>query len=1097
MKKNKFFLIFIAIVFLLLIVSMVFSYYYVHYRHKEKIHVMKLFSDIELNLFKSNSAINDFNPDSLDKNESLVNSLEKLSTSFEKLKSSLKYSASIGANDKNSSLIKQLELASEELEEYLELSWLIVSNNLNSEEIIILQAANIEKLNTFLSISNLLNQTYLDIINVDQEKLELIQELRIAITVVLFTTLFIWLFIYIKNVGTAQQRIKDSESKYRNIFLNSPLGIFHFDSDGIITDFNEKFIEILNSSREKLTGINLLQLPDKKLAEQVRLTLLNGYGYYEDLYTSITSGKKVNAKIYLRGIRDLDNRIISGMGVVEDISELKKVENNLRESLEKNSAIVSALPDLLFQLDSDGTFTEYYANTDEALYLDPAIFIGKKVSDIFPKELSDLTMEKIYAAKVTGEMQLYEYPLEMNDEIRYYESRIVKSGENSLLAIIRDITENKRIAEMLQASRERYEAFIDETHEGIYRIEFTMPISTNLPSEEQAKLFYKNGYIAECNSAFVKMYGAKYPYELIGKQISEFHDLERYPENFNKTVDLINRGYRVENQHTTESDKKGNTLHFSNNAFGIVEDGFLLRIWGTQKDITALIEAEEEKKILYRAVEQSPVSIVITDLNGNIEYVNPKFEDVTGYSYDQAIGKNPNILKSGRTTDEQYKELWEKISGGETWTGIFQNKKKNGELFFESASISPITDEDGSVRHYIAVKEDITELTKAQIELKNYKEYLEQVVERRTEELNNKNIFLRTLIDTIPNPVFVKNRAGKYTDVNKAFIELFELGFDEIIGETVKKIANTQIASEAEEADNKLLKEHGKIIYESVAQNKSGRTIPIMVYKASFGPEEEVPEGIVGLIIDITKSKETQHQMQKALEQERELNEMKSNFISLASHELRTPLTAIYSSTELIEKFGRKWTEDKFHSHIARIKYSVENLTDLMEDLLTLSRVETGKIEFSPSRLKLKKLVEENLISLEPLKKATHNFKVEFNLKSEEYFLDEKLIKYIIQNLISNALKYSPDGGDVELFISDYDDNINIKIKDHGIGIEQEELNNLFEPFYRGRNVSNISGTGLGLSIVKEAVELHNGTINVNSEIKKWTQFEIILPLIQ
>lgn len=656
---------------------------------------------------------------------------------------------------------------------------------------------------------------------------------------------------------------------------------------------------------------------------------------------------------------------------------------------------------------------------------------------------------------------------------------------------------NDKYQKNLVEFNERYKTYFNKTHEGIYRIEFREPINISLSPEKQAELYFEHGFVAECNNLFARMYGAKSSEEVVGTAIINFNGSDNFKENFNEAIQLARKEFNVENQITVETDKNGNTHYFSHNTFGIVEDGYLQRIWGAQRDVTAEMLEAEEKKILLRAVEQSQVSIIITDINGKIEYVNPKFEEVTGYPIDEVLGKNPNILKSGLDYDTKYEELWKTISSGKTWSGTLHNKKKDGQLFYESTIISPIADEAGRIRYFVAVKEDITELTEAQHELQNYKEYLEDLVEKRTKQLENRTVFLRTLIDTIPNPVFVKDKQGRYTDVNEAFTEFFGIKPSDVIGKNVKIFENDDIVKITEQIDKRLIEESGTKIYESFAFNKNKEKVDVRIFKASFGPAGGKPEGIAGLIIDISDTKRTEEQMKKALEREKELNEMKSNFISMASHELRTPLTAIYSSTELIEMYGRKWPQAKYAEHISKIKYSVDNLIDLMEDLLTLSRVDSGAIKFAPSSINLKIFVEKIIDSLESLLLDTHNLSVEINLNNDYYILDKKLINYIIQNLLSNALKYSPKGGKVKVMLFDDEENIHFKIRDEGIGIAEDEIDNLFEPFYRASNVSDITGTGLGLSIVKDAVDLHNGKIFVRSIENEWTEFEICLPIVK
>ena len=778
----------------------------------------------------------------------------------------------------------------------------------------------------------------------------------------------------------------------------------------------------------------------------------------------------------------------------------EKYKKQLKESEEKYKNIFNSSPLGIIHFTKDGIITECNHRFYSIIGTERDALIGLNLFN----ELQDSKIISAIKDSLIVGRGFYEdvYKSATSNKETYVRGHFngIYNDDNEIVGgvgIIEDISKYKEFEAKLIATQERYETFINETHEGIYRVEFKEPIPVNLSPEEQAKLYYKNGFIAECNQAFAKMYRAESPKVFIGKTIAELHDLDSYPENFDETVNFIKNNYRVENQITVEKDQQGVTHYFSNNGLGIIEDGYLFRLWGTQIDITKQVEAEEERKILYRAVEQSQVSIVITDTLGNIEYVNPKFEKVTGYTYDEVIGKNPRILKSGYDYDSTYKQLWTAITSGQTWSGILHNKKKDGTLFFESVNISPIIDEDGKIRHFVAVKEDITELREAQNELNNYKDYLEELVEQRTTELKSRNIFLRTLINTIPNPVFVKNRNGEFTEVNKAFIDMFGNSFKEVIGRDIYFLEDREDEiSKAENYNRQLLETYGTVVYETTIRNKNNIKIPVMVYKASFGPEGGKPEGIAGLLVDISATKRTQIQMQKALEQQRELNDMKTNFISLASHELRTPLTAIYSSTELIEKYGRKWNEEKYLEHISRIKFSVDNLTDLMEDLLTLSRVDTGKIVFSPHSFNLHTFITNNVKSLEFLKTNNHNLVMNIDLKNEYYILDDKLLKYIIQNLLSNALKYSPNGGEVKLEVFEDNNEINIVVEDQGMGISPEDMKSLYEPFHRGKNVALISGTGLGLSIVKEAVTLHNGEIKVTSEVNKGTRFEISLPII-
>ena len=245
---------------------------------------------------------------------------------------------------------------------------------------------------------------------------------------------------------------------------------------------------------------------------------------------------------------------------------------------------------------------------------------------------------------------------------------------------------------------------------------------------------------------------------------------------------------------------------------------------------------------------------------------------------------------------------------------------------------------------------------------------------------------------------------------------------------------------------------------------------------------------------EIRKQKEFEMILKESLDKEKELNELKTRFISTTSHEFRTPLTSILSSAELIQRYESKWSREKINEHLNRIKYSVDYLAGLLDDILTISRTETGKIKYEPQTTDLYLLCEESIQHAKVHSSMMHKFIFNYGLKDRLFNLDSKLIKYILINLLSNAFKYSPGGGTVELGVSEEDSWLIFKIRDEGIGIPEADMKYLFEPFHRGANVKNIPGTGLGLSIVKKAVEFHLGKINCETTENGGTNFIITIP---
>jgi len=247
---------------------------------------------------------------------------------------------------------------------------------------------------------------------------------------------------------------------------------------------------------------------------------------------------------------------------------------------------------------------------------------------------------------------------------------------------------------------------------------------------------------------------------------------------------------------------------------------------------------------------------------------------------------------------------------------------------------------------------------------------------------------------------------------------------------------------------------------------------------------------------EITERQRLEEELRNALMKEKELSDLKSNIISVVSHEYRTPLATILSSTELLENYSHKWDQEKRQRHFKRIEYSVHHLTQLVNDVLIISKAEAGKLDFNPVPLELVEFCYQLVEELQLTASTQHNISFLCQTSSIKACLDEKLLRQFLTNLLSNAIKYSPNGGDVQLELECKADVAIFRIRDQGIGIPLKDQNQLFEAFHRSSNVGTISGTGLGLAIVKKCIDIHNGQIVVESEVGTGTTFIITIPLI-
>jgi signal transduction histidine kinase len=242
------------------------------------------------------------------------------------------------------------------------------------------------------------------------------------------------------------------------------------------------------------------------------------------------------------------------------------------------------------------------------------------------------------------------------------------------------------------------------------------------------------------------------------------------------------------------------------------------------------------------------------------------------------------------------------------------------------------------------------------------------------------------------------------------------------------------------------------------------------------------------------KIMERTFELSHALKREKELSELKSRFIAIASHEFRTPLTTILSSTSIIDKYNKEEDEENRKKHTARIKASVKILTDILDDFLSLDKLEQGKVEVKKEKINLYELSAEIIEGLSGILKAGQAIHLSYN-GTRTIVQDKKIIRNILLNLLSNATKYSGQYKNIYLIVEIGDDIASIKVKDEGIGIPEEDQKNLFNKFYRAKNTVNIQGTGLGLNIVKKYVKLLNGVITFVSRHNEGSTFTISFPL--
>ncbi|MGA7720565.1 MAG: PAS domain S-box protein [Ignavibacteriaceae bacterium] len=651
----------------------------------------------------------------------------------------------------------------------------------------------------------------------------------------------------------------------------------------------------------------------------------------------------------------------------------------------------------------------------------------------------------------------------------------IKSEKGEILGVVlvfRDQTEERIAQKEVEESRLRFLSLFTNMKEGVALHELVRDKNNNPV----------NYRIIDTNPQFEKILGIS-RIETSGKLATEVYKTTKAPylEVYCK-VALTGESY------TFESYFEPMEKHFLISVVPWLQNGFATIF--TDISERKLAESELRKAhALTNAIVDSTVDMVWSvdpDKFGLLTFNRSLYEYMSNqHSIEIHQDMTPEDLMPTDELINSWKELYRRALSGGSYTT--ESRAYAGNIILQLTF--NLLKNDGKVFGISVFGKDISEKIEKEKELIKYREHLEELVEEKTEQISKQNIFFRTLLDTIPNPIYVEDSNFRLAEVNKAYEEFTGMMRSYILGKTIFDIAPIETSNFPNQDDEKNKTNSYTTSYEAYARTKDKGKVPVMVYKSSFGLPGKKPEGTTAMIIDVTNQKKMEKITLDALNKERELNEMKTNFISIASHEFRTPLTTILSSAELLEKYYKKWEENKIKSHYKKIKLSVQNMIEILDDVLTLSRSDRGKINFNPSTLNLREFSAEIVDQVKLQALPGQNIIYEYKLPYEDISADPKLLNHILSNLLTNAVKFSPSGGDIVLSVEDENDFIKFTIKDSGIGIPAEDISKLFEPFFRAQNSAGIKGTGLGLSIVKRYVELHNGEISLESEPGKGTMF--------
>jgi len=493
-------------------------------------------------------------------------------------------------------------------------------------------------------------------------------------------------------------------------------------------------------------------------------------------------------------------------------------------------------------------------------------------------------------------------------------------------------------------------------------------------------------------------------------------------------------------------------------------------VMGYGLDLTSIKSIQSVLNKMTIAVQDAMDGIAVINDEGRYVYVNEAHIKMFGYSNDHDfIGKRWHMLYEQNEIDYLEKKIFPLVNKNRRWAGETIAKLKDGSPVYQEITLTSLA--DGGV---ICICRD------------------------KTEEKKQKQIadIAAIVADNTSSVIIITDPNLRIQWVNKAFSDVMEYSFEEVFGKDPAFLHGPETDSKAIKKIYKHLLDKKSVSAEILNYSKNGRKYWMQVNVSPFYNADGELVNFISVENDITQLKQAEDNIKNSLQKEKELNELKSQFVSIASHEIRTPLASIQSSSDLIRIFleNDQVPKDKVEKHIDKIESQITRLSTIMSNLLTVGRINLGKFDLHKNEIDIENFVK-NIIN-EYFAVTSDGRQVIFNVSGEKHksHIDKVLMSQVLINLISNAIKYSIGKPNPEVNLEYQSDNFTIEVKDKGIGIPAGQHKNIFNSFFRANNVENIQGTGLGLVIVKKFVEMHKGKISFTSTLGKGTSFKIKFP---
>ena len=898
----------------------------------------------------------------------------------------------------------------------------------------------------------------------------------------------------ISDLKEVEIRLQESERRYASLAEAVPVGIFRHDADDNCTYINDRCRQISGLTPETAQGSGwrtALHPDDRnRVIAEWEQSFREDRPFRLEYRFQRPDGKVKWAYTQSAIEEDADGRVIGYVGTITDISDLKQAEYKLH----RYERIVSATADGISVVDHN-----YVYQMVNQTYLDRT---GKTYEEIVGHSVSDLLGEAEFLSQIkprldrclAGEVVQYEDWFDYLNvgrrfvSVNYAPYREVDGSISGVLVSTRDITERKQIETELQASRAYYQAIIADQTELICR-------------------FLPDGILTFVNEAYCAFF-RKSSEELIGHSFTPLipdEDKEIPLRTFNN-LSVDNPVGSCEHR-VIAPDGSIRWQQWTNRALFDSEGNFI-EFQAVGRDITALKDAKASIQRHLSTIEASIDGISILR-DGRYIYLNQSKVNLFGYDQvEDLLGQPWQMLYPPQEVRHLQDEVSSHVRQHGFWRGETIGKRRDNTLFPMEISLTLTPTGD-----IIRVCRDITDSKNVQQQLQQLNQALEAKVEERTAALQEREQFLKTLLDTFPLSVFWKDRNSVFLGCNRLFLQHAGLeSVPDIIGKTDYDMPWGSTEAEAYRADDREVIESAaaKLGIIETQRTADGKQIWIETSKVPLYDLDGQVIGVLGTYQDITDRRQAEMQLQQTNQALARATRLKDEFLANMSHELRTPLNAILGMAEGLQDSVFGEINKAQSTALQTIEYSGAHLLELINDILDVAKIESGQIKLERRYTAVTLLCQSSLafIKQQALKKRIQlETKLPNNLP--DVCLDERRIRQVLINVLTNAVKFTPEEGRITLAASCHplpgepeaaDSRpkilLRIAVADTGIGIAPDQISKLFQPFVQIDSALNrqYTGTGLGLALVKRLIELHDGQVKVSSKLGVGSCFTVELP---